>query len=179
MEELCSESTCSSGALGITHTDSHTTLNFRQEAVAWEDRLARLAPDRVRHFARQQGDKLLAKTENARDAASRYYSLVRASSQETNCDYLVPQLRLLVCDAEWREARRLADAAVADITMLSVYEAAALALLLFGQRVEGVERPFQGARYHDNHALMWRMSLIADRLFRDATFCTASFDSTP
>lgn len=144
-----------------------------EEAMAWERSLAAFVDQDLQSLTREAGPDLLMRSEHARTAARKYWMRLRELNQETNCDYLATQLKASLTRDQLIEPDRIADAIVADLRMLPAYQAAAIAVQLYSQDVEGIQDPFVGQRVSENDPLRELLAILADLLLRDdAELCS-------
>jgi hypothetical protein len=117
---------------------------------------SRLQP---RAFALEKVPAWLTQTAAARAAVKRYVAPIGELDEPK---YLEHRLERLADDAGRREAARIADAPVHRIRSADrVYHAAALALVLLDEAVEGRPRPFWGENPLKNPEMMYRLQLTA------------------
>jgi hypothetical protein len=131
------------------------------DVISWEKRLASVAPLRAAEFAAVNGENLLRRTKVLRSVANKYADHVRAHTAERNADYLEYQLSKLATVEQRREASRLADLSAAGD---SSYQAAALALVLYSDQVEGTRDKYQGISPSNDHEFLRLITVLADRL---------------
>jgi len=118
-------------------------LRSPEEAIAWERRLAEVAPARAAQFAKSKGPELLARTAAGRAAARRYLELMGG---QRDLDELERALAERSTAAQKAEAERLARATGVMCVPggQRVFDLAALGMVVFGDEVEGRKEPFTG-----------------------------------
>jgi hypothetical protein len=142
-------------------------------AVAWEKALADFIEADFRSLTSLVGTDLLTRSEQFRMVAKKYWMRLRQLNQETNCEYLATHLKANLSRDELTEPDRVADAIVGDLTMLAVYQAAAITIQMFSQEIEGIRDPFAGQHVHENEPLISRVAILADLFLReDAELCS-------
>lgn len=150
-----------------------SAISTRKEAVAWEKSLAAFVDQHLRSLTREAGPDLLLRSEHARSTARKYWMRLREFNRETNCEYLASQLMEGLSRDQLMEPDRIADAIVANLTMLPAYQVAAITVQMFSQEVEGIRDPFVGQRVHENDPLASLLSILADLLLReDVELCS-------
>lgn len=165
-DSLCSEKVEFQEPSGEVVRDYHTRIRNRKQAVTWETQLGEGGPSECLRLTSEVGERLLEVSDEARRAAKSYWRMLRGISAEANCDYLEQHLRKKCTRDQEREADRLADAAVVRSQFFAAYQAASIAIQLFGKDVEGTNWP-TGGKYSANNPIMWRLSILADLLLRD------------
>jgi hypothetical protein len=133
----------------------------RQDVVSSENRLVSVGPRRAAEFASVAGENLLSGTKAVRSLSSKYADHVRAHTAEKNPDYLEYQLSRLATAEQRREASRLAD--LSDFGDSS-YQAAALALLLYCDEIEGTRDKYRGKSPSNDIEFLRLITVLADRL---------------
>jgi hypothetical protein len=142
-----------------------TIIETREQAIAWEKSLARVAPARAEALARDKGPELLERTRDARDAAARYLGLLAPVADPSAVRSALERLST----AEQRETadRWTEYGAIQQMPNgTSAYYVSALAMLVHGEAVEGRPAPFARKKPIEEDALFWRIQLLVDLLFR-------------
>jgi hypothetical protein len=140
-----------------------TIIITDQDALAWEEKLIRVAPRCAKEFASEHGPILLQRTEAVRNAVGKYLSHL---DTEQAIEGQLKSLERRASERMLTDGERLAGwPGVVQIPEASaVYRLACLAIVSFEHEVEENRRPFAGQNPLEDDGLMWRIQLIADEL---------------
>jgi hypothetical protein len=139
------------------------TVASREDAEAWERKLAQIASTSARLLAEDQGANLLQRTDSARRAVARYAALIPSGRSLKGALHSV---HASATEAQILEGDRLATfAGVLRVRGAEDQYALACTLLAVnGDVVEGKPSPFGGASPLENTSLMWRIQLLTDEI---------------
>jgi hypothetical protein len=143
-----------------TNKERHWTLvGNKQEAEAWEDRLACVADSQCRATAQSKGPSLRERLEPAFSAVDHYIAKLGNVNDVFASEFLYFQ----EAPADRRsEAERFASL-IGNIGESSEdVQLACLVVFLFGPEVEGRDNPFRGKKWHEDPSLRVRIYLLAD-----------------
>ncbi len=85
----------------------HSVVKTRAEAIVWESRVERIAPERARGLAARHAEEVAALTGDARRAALKYARRLREITDEPVMDFLAYQLSCRSTSAQREHAGRL------------------------------------------------------------------------
>lgn len=143
----------------------HARIETKEEAIRWEENLARVAPQHVAALADRKGAALLEATAVVREVTAKYAVFLPAGLDATALRrWLEEQIR----PQERAEAQRLAGwpGVLRFEGGEQLYGIASLALVAFAERVEKRQAPFQSTDPLEDQALMWRIQVLADTILR-------------
>jgi hypothetical protein len=139
-----------------------TLLRSRQEAEAWECRVAEIAPQSAADLARSEGPSLLERTASARTAAAKYLTWIGPTAPASDRLQKLEQLAT-------SDQRALADKIAERHGGAIAARIAALALALFGAKTEsGGAIPVDEDPPH-RAELTWRMRIMIDAIAEDVS----------
>lgn len=112
-----------------------TIIDTTEKAIAWEKKLAEVAPARLTELAREKGPNLLARTEHVRSQARAYLAFL---GEIGDAHALLPRLRAMATPEQNAEVDRLVQrlAVVYIPNGDPVYKIVGLTLYLFSGKTE-------------------------------------------
>lgn len=136
-----------------------TLLRNKQEAVAWEEKLSKVADLHCRATAESKGSAVLERLRPAFSAMQLYIANVGDMHQLLASEFRFfeqtpTQIRI--------EAQRLASLIGNVAESTDDIELACLVLHCFAPQVEGAEDAFRGSKWHEDPQLRTRIYLLAD-----------------
>jgi hypothetical protein len=154
--------------LGDSAGQASTSIESRSDAIAWELRVAEVAPERVRDLAQRHAQQVALQTASARQAALEYVRRVREMSDERVMEYLAYQLRSRATPAQQQLANRFRPWGAPWDDVQEASEAAGVAIALFGADVDPEQGGFAEEPARKSPELKLRLNIVADLLRRGA-----------
>lgn len=133
-------------------------------AIAWELRVAEIAPVRGRNLAQRHAQQVALQTVSARQAAIEYTRRIREISDERVMEYLTYQLRCRATIAQQHRADRFRPWGAPWDDVQEASEAAAIAIALFGAAIDPGHGGFADESASKSVDLKLRLNLVADML---------------
>ncbi|OAI57789.1 hypothetical protein AYO47_07600 [Planctomyces sp. SCGC AG-212-M04] len=144
-------------AAGCTFIESHSA------AIAWELRVAQVAPERVRALALVHAPQLALQTGAAREAALKYARRIREISDEAVMEYLVCELSRRARPDQLRQADRF-QAGGTRYDVIDASRCAAIAVAMFGPEMDAEHGGFADEPASKSCELKLRLNIAADIL---------------
>jgi hypothetical protein len=141
----------------------YTEISSSSDANAWEQRVAQIAPERVRQLARKHAQQLALETAPARNAAMEYVRRIREISDEPVMEYLEYQLRSRSTLAQQQLADRFSAGGV-PYDVQDASKCAAFAVALFGAEIDAEHGGFAEEPANKSRELKLRLNIAADML---------------
>ena len=143
----------------------YKVIESQSQAIDWEQRVAQVAPQRVRALAQKYAQQLALETASAQQAAAEYTRRVREITDEPIMEYLTYQLSRRLNPDQVQQAKRFSAGGVgADVQEAS--QAAAIAVMLFGTEVDPEHGGFVDDETRKSSELKLRLNIAADMLRR-------------
>ena len=150
--------------LAATGSDrGYAEIESKESAIAWEGRVAKIGPERVRGLAKRHADPMSQSTANARDAAREYVRRIRKFSDETVLEYLAVQLSSARAPAKG-QAEPFPGLMICQGDLRDAQECAALGIAMFGAEVDPQQKGFVDDNAKRSTDYKLRAALIADLL---------------
>jgi hypothetical protein len=149
--------------LGNFAGQASTLIESPSDAIAWELRVANIAPECVRNLAQKYAQQVALQTAPARKAAMEYTRRVREITDEPVMEYLEYQLRCRATPAQQQQADRFNPGGVwGDVQDAS--KCAAIAIALFGTEIDPEYGGFADEPASKSTELKLRLNITADML---------------
>lgn len=149
------------GELRDPATGKDQQIESRSDAIAWERRVAQVAPGRARALAEQQARSMAHETAAAREAAKEYARRIREISDDQVMEYLAYQLHCRLTPAQQQQAGRF-DAGGVSGDVRYACECAAIAVVLFGAEIDAEHGGFADEPASRSIDLKLRLNITAD-----------------
>jgi hypothetical protein len=146
---------------------AYAEIESQTDAIAWERRVAEVAPQRARALAQKYAQQVAVQTAAARKAALEYTRRIRELSDEPVMEYLSYQLSTRATPAQRQQADRFRPWGASWDDVQEACECAAYAIALFGTEVDAEHGGFVDEAGRKSCELKLRMNIAADMLRRD------------
>jgi hypothetical protein len=144
-------------------TGRSRVIESRSDAIAWEQQVAHVAPERVRSLAQRHAEQMALQTASERQAASEYARRIRQISEEPVMEYLAYQLGCRATPSQQQLARGF-DAGFVSGDVQYACECAAIGVALFGAEVDAAHHGFTDELARKSLELKVRLNITADIL---------------
>lgn len=150
--------------LGDVAGQAAALIKSPSDEIAWEMRVAEIAPQRLRNLASRHAQQIVLQTSAARRAAIAYVKRIRELSDERVMEYLVYQLRSRATPAQQQLADRFRPWGAPWDDVQEACEAVAIAIAMFGAEIDPEYGGFAGESARKSYELKLRLNIAADIL---------------
>lgn len=143
-----------------------TVLESDADAIAWEQLVADVVPQRCAALAAARGQELLDRSAESLRAVDQYWQRLHLLQRDSSLG-LLEQLRQLATPTQRQHAERAVrfGAVMVIPGAWEAYDVASLAIQRFAAEVEGDADRFQKtASPHDDLEWLWRIEILASRV---------------
>lgn len=150
--------------LGDCSTDrGYRLIENLSDAIDWERRVAKVAPERVRTLARKHAQEVALQTASARKSAIEYTRRIREISDEPVMEYLAYHLSCRITPAQQRQAEQFNAGGVWG-EVQDATKVAAIAVAIFGAEIDPEHGGFIEEPARKSRELKLRLNISADIL---------------
>lgn len=145
--------------LGTDRSHHWTIVNNRDEAMAWEKKLANVADFHCRRTANMSGPALSDRLQSAFSARDRYVEKIGNATDVFDSEFAYFENSPL---DQKQLASRLHAMGSVSIGLSDDFKLACLVVAKFGSEVEGRENPYGKSKWHEDATLRTRVYMLVD-----------------